>query len=481
MVWTEIFMGLDNDSASFDDDEKSPDIRNVQNMQHEVAEKEQYPHDDDNECVEEEERRPRFDAMVVDEDFDDCGGADECDTFGGKPPQLALSPVMCDPQPPMHAQVADGVETGLEPQQLEWEGDGNTNTPPTPPNYEEPCLTKYLPDSTENHQGFRDTVAVMPHGVRTCIAQLMQDSDSTLTISAHDGWTAELCEEYAAPALAHAQCVRTVAVLDLLQFDVLTCLLQAVAANPRIQSVVLAGTSHNSEVQMSLRTTHCVAQLLQSHPTLEELAVTNCLHSVGAAGTHAIAAGVAHAPALRRLVLECNGMTDEALLPLAQALAAQHTVMHLDLAHNMLAYQGLEMLAEVLGYNNSLCYIGLEGNAVHNLHDVWEGFHIQEECAINRELIRLGDYTRDMHCRWPLPWRREALQWWRAQWLAKTRKVVAGCSADLWETVMQWVDPRPAVTSQVRLWMKIEPQTTAAPQRAAPAPVMDEHTAWRHM
>eukprot|EP01063_Lacrimia_lanifica_P010738 TRINITY_DN17499_c0_g1_i1.p1 TRINITY_DN17499_c0_g1~~TRINITY_DN17499_c0_g1_i1.p1 ORF type:complete len:405 (+),score=132.54 TRINITY_DN17499_c0_g1_i1:49-1263(+) len=333
------------------------------------------------------------------------------------------------------------------------------------------------PDAPEEEEAWSDEenamhahAAVSPlsspvtDAVRDTLDAIAADDSPRVVLAASCGWTTALSTE-ALRMLCQTTNTVELILVDMLNDAIITNACAALINTPSVRSLVMVNSRSCDGVSLDAMSHIC--SLLYSSKTFESLSLMNCLHAIAPQAIQLLGGAIVYSRSLRSLNLESNAIHDQDFLPLAQGLAEQRSLVSVCLDNNRLSYHGLDMMAEVMGYSETLQEVSLGGNLVRCVTDLWEGFYIMEQCKVNREMALLGRYTMERHEQWPSLWRRKMRKmWYYFKLLHGQGKLDA---PETWESVMQWLDPRGYVEQKVKLWMKMEP-----PQQQAAQPV------WRH-
>ena len=279
------------------------------------------------------------------------------------------------------------------------------------------------------------------------LARLAGDETDFLVLSEAAGWTQEMIIRLATPLLFRTRNLCEVVIVDLVCDETVAAVSAAVCQNPTITAfglvVTSAEASRATTEQFSLAGVQHVCHLISVSPRLRSLFINNVLHHLVEDCAELLARGLCHC-SLDHLSLESNGLNENALLPLARALASQRSVKVLNLSNNRIGYEGLEIMAEVMSYNRSLVTVKLENIDVRRPLDTWEGFTLMEQCKVNKELARIGLYTRAAHMRWPRLFRRKMNRLWFV-W----KNLGIPIDEELWECVLAHIDPRGYINQKV--------------------------------
>eukprot|EP01065_Artemidia_motanka_P022940 TRINITY_DN2720_c0_g4_i1.p1 TRINITY_DN2720_c0_g4~~TRINITY_DN2720_c0_g4_i1.p1 ORF type:complete len:329 (+),score=104.51 TRINITY_DN2720_c0_g4_i1:54-1040(+) len=261
-----------------------------------------------------------------------------------------------------------------------------------------------------------------------------------------DGYGEEVCRGGAALAYLDDQ-----SVADFVAY---------VMARPDVTAVRLCGDP--MEQQLSIKSVVKLAKLLQEHPSLQDVALTNALlagedlSDVRDLAMTLLGRGFARARRLRRLSLQSNTLSDRDVYHLVgvsgEGLLLCPLLEDLDFSDNYVTLQGLSYLRLLAEHNRSVCNISLMRTAYPGcVTDTWDGFQIRELCSINRTLLHMGPHRRGSHMAWPPSFRRAVRAFWRA--FGKVARLY-GVEESQWDFVFSIVDLRPFVTMRTRLWMK---------------------------
>eukprot|EP00754_Rhynchopus_humris_P039956 Rhum_TRINITY_DN23029_c0_g1::Rhum_TRINITY_DN23029_c0_g1_i1::g.176952::m.176952 len=286
--------------------------------------------------------------------------------------------------------------------------------------------------------------------VAMCLKRLARDEMDLFVIGEQSGWTPELIVRHVVPLLFKVRHLQEIVLVDLVSDTTLLAICAAIKENPTITALGLVVTENGHTEHLTMAGVEYLCELLACAPTLSTLFINNVLHRLIDEAAEVLARSLCHAPSLMQLNLECNSVHDGALLPIARAIATHRSISVLNLENNSIGYDGLEIMSEVMTYNRSLIQVKVDGNEVPRPLDTWEGFTIMEQCKVNKEMQRLGTYSRDMHLRWPRLFRRKCNRLWYVWSLLGERKP----SEDSWENVLSFMDGRGYVNQKVRLWMK---------------------------
>eukprot|EP01063_Lacrimia_lanifica_P018337 TRINITY_DN25264_c0_g1_i1.p1 TRINITY_DN25264_c0_g1~~TRINITY_DN25264_c0_g1_i1.p1 ORF type:complete len:394 (+),score=143.53 TRINITY_DN25264_c0_g1_i1:91-1272(+) len=282
---------------------------------------------------------------------------------------------------------------------------------------------------------------------------LANNSLEYLMINKKEGWTNDAVTKRLVPVLLSAKTLTEIVLVDLVNDNVVIALCDAIRQNPTILSFGIVVTEHGRPGFFTQLGIEHIAAMVATTP-LRNLFLNNCLQNLLPDCTEILAQSLYVSSTLSRLDLSRNSIYDDAFLPLARALAAQPAhpcVAHLNLNDNDLSYDGFEMMWEVMAYNHALTTVKLDGNCVRVPTDTWEGFNIQEQCRVNREMLKLGLYTVPTHHKWPPLFRRKLAKLW---YVWRNFEFHGDIDMGLWECVLQFVDGRGYVNRKVRLWMK---------------------------
>eukprot|EP01059_Diplonema_ambulator_P020863 TRINITY_DN34802_c0_g1_i1.p1 TRINITY_DN34802_c0_g1~~TRINITY_DN34802_c0_g1_i1.p1 ORF type:complete len:349 (+),score=112.58 TRINITY_DN34802_c0_g1_i1:36-1082(+) len=313
-----------------------------------------------------------------------------------------------------------------------------------------------------SREGWEDEDRQDDSVVNDLLMAIQGDMMSRVVLSASCGVSTEYCRAVVLPMLCHTKNARELVLVDFLTDEMVTDACAVMMNTPTITSLVLVNSTTVDGLSHAGLSSIC--SLVYSSHTLSSLSLVNCLHSIVGDAMKMLGEAITFTRALRRLSLESNNIQDTDFLPFAQGLASQRTLVQVCLDNNSLYYHGYGMMSEVMGYNEVLQVVSMNGNLIKVPTDVFEGYYIQEQCEVNRELARLGPYSIQMHGEWPTLWRRKMRRLWRVQAKSKV------ATPEEWEQVLQWLDPRGYVEQKVKLWMKMEPPQ---PQQVAPQ-------IWRH-
>eukprot|EP00659_Diplonema_papillatum_P004543 gene4543-7034_t len=308
-------------------------------------------------------------------------------------------------------------------------------------NEDGPKGSEHAPKLVASQPVFSNEVAHM-------LMAIQDDMAPRVVLQASVGWTPELCRGTVFPLLCHTKHTAEVFLVDVLSDDIILDACAVLSCNPTITSLVLLGPD------LSLQSLSALSSLVVTSTSLQALSLMHCLRHIAPQAMQILGEAVLYSKTLVSLNLEGNGIQDADLLPLARALAAHRTLLDINLDSNQLGYHGLDMLSEAVSVNRNL---------VRCPTDVYEGFFIQEQCQVNREVARLGYYTVEAHQTWPSLWRRKMRRLWYV-W-SKHGKT----AQDDWVQVLQWLDSRGYVEQKVKQWMRLD-----APPEQQP------DTIWRH-
>eukprot|EP01064_Diplonema_japonicum_P034336 TRINITY_DN707_c1_g3_i1.p1 TRINITY_DN707_c1_g3~~TRINITY_DN707_c1_g3_i1.p1 ORF type:complete len:320 (+),score=23.84 TRINITY_DN707_c1_g3_i1:44-961(+) len=295
--------------------------------------------------------------------------------------------------------------------------------------------------------GSESTASNESQGAAVMLKKLKRDEIKIAVVGLNGGWGTEEVLD-CLDAAGKAGRLTELVVVDIITDDIVAAACYAVRQNPGIKAFGLGMTTAGERNQLTLKGMSEICALLEDVATVEHLFITSLLQAMIDEGLEMLSHAIFRSN-LHQLSLEGNGIHDGAFLHLARCLAAQNTIKVLHLKNNLLSYEGLEMLAEVMGFNRSLVSVNLDGNYVSQPTDTWEGFTIYEQCRVNDEMVRNGPYTYRLHCIWPLLFRKKIARLWFV-WSKVTKY---GIPLDLWETMIHYIDPRGYVNQKVRLWM----------------------------
>ena len=281
--------------------------------------------------------------------------------------------------------------------------------------------------------------------VAMCLKRLARDEMDLFVIGEQSGWTPELIVRHVVPLLFKVRNLQEIVLVDLVSDTTLLAICAAIKENPSITALGLVVTENGHTDHLTMAGVEYLCELLACAPTLSTLFINNVLHHLIEEAAEVLARSLCHAPSLMQLNLECNSVHDGALLPIARAIATHRSISVLNLENNSIGYDGLEIMSEVMTYNRSLIQVKVDGNEVPRPLDTWEGFTIMEQCKVNKEMQRLGTYSRDMHLRWPRLFRRKCNRLWYVWSLLQDRKPSEGS----WENVLSFMDGRGYVNQKV--------------------------------
>ena len=293
--------------------------------------------------------------------------------------------------------------------------------------------------TVEGHEEVAEVRNRFDEVVEETIAQLQKDELQTV-IMGEPGWTTESIQKCAEELYLTKNC-QDVYLLEILNDTTVHAVCEAVRCNQTIQTLVIDCSNGNVRIGESYQ------QLFELIGTgnLQSLTIHNVFHENLDFVIPHLSLVLSHTT-LRHLSLEKNSINDEFLLPIARALAGQSTISHINLSNNIISYAGLEMLSEVMSYNRTLTGVTLCNILVKLPTDTWEGFTIQEQCRVNREMIELGQYTCASHCLFPMTFQRKLMKHW---YLYEKLRHRFDLPIDLWVGVLQMVDPRGYVNQKV--------------------------------
>eukprot|EP01061_Rhynchopus_euleeides_P021795 TRINITY_DN35561_c0_g1_i1.p1 TRINITY_DN35561_c0_g1~~TRINITY_DN35561_c0_g1_i1.p1 ORF type:complete len:381 (+),score=159.72 TRINITY_DN35561_c0_g1_i1:44-1186(+) len=324
------------------------------------------------------------------------------------------------------------------------------------------CGRRHYDEQGEYEPG-TDPVADAVHDLVRSVAE---DSVPRLVIAESCGVSASIAVNHVVPLLHNTRNTHEVVLVDLHGDDVIASVCGAVFRNPTISSLVLANSGRCAGLTKDA--IGHIASLVYNCRHLVALSLMNTLFAHVHHAMQVLGEAVSHSSSLKVLNLEANAIDDESVLPLAQGLAGQRSIVEAYFDSNTLSYKGMDIMSEVMMYNETLEVLSLNKNLVRCVTDLWEGYFIHEQCRVNRELAILGKYTMSRHQEWPSLWRRKMRRMWAVfDHLTKAQEKNTG-KAQLtgrdWESVMQCLDARGYVEQQVKLWMKLEPPQPAAAQ-----------------
>eukprot|EP01060_Flectonema_neradi_P032452 TRINITY_DN5160_c0_g1_i2.p1 TRINITY_DN5160_c0_g1~~TRINITY_DN5160_c0_g1_i2.p1 ORF type:complete len:302 (+),score=41.53 TRINITY_DN5160_c0_g1_i2:93-998(+) len=282
--------------------------------------------------------------------------------------------------------------------------------------------------------------------VEETIADLQRDELQSVVLG-EPGWTTKSIQRCAEELYLTKNC-QEVYLLEILNDVTVHAICEAVRCNPTIQTLVLDCSTGDVQIGESYN------QLFELIGSGSLISLT--LHNVFSDNLDYVIPHlslVLRHSSLRHLSLEKNRINDDYLLPIAKALAGQTTISHINLSNNMISYAGLEMLSEVMSYNRTLIGVALSNILVRIPTDTWEGFTIQEQCKVNREMLELGEYKRESHLRFPITFQRKMRRYW---YFYKHLNEKYDIPIHVWESVLQMVDPRGYINQKIRLWMKLQ-------------------------
>eukprot|EP01060_Flectonema_neradi_P014393 TRINITY_DN21092_c0_g1_i1.p1 TRINITY_DN21092_c0_g1~~TRINITY_DN21092_c0_g1_i1.p1 ORF type:complete len:376 (+),score=74.53 TRINITY_DN21092_c0_g1_i1:45-1130(+) len=342
------------------------------------------------------------------------------------------------------------VTDGIEQMNLPTPSTGPSMTPNMDPTDIIDGLEMSMLSESGDNAAEAENATLTPIVTDTLVA-IQNDAMSRVVLTESCGWTKSLCISTALPLLCHTKNTTELILVDLLDESIVKEACSVIINTPTISSFVLVNSGKHPG--LSKGSVECISCLLCS-TDLRELSIMNCLHIDTPFAVQLLGCSLPHSRSLLRLNLEANGIQDSDFLPLAQGLASSNPLLSLCLDNNNLGYPGLDMLSEVMSFNERIQEISVNGNLIRCPTDVWEGYFIQEQCLVNREMQRLGSYTADTHSEWPSLWRRKMRKLWRLQFRTNESYKL---SIPEWEGVLSWMDPRGYVEQKVKLWMKLEP------------------------
>ncbi|KAJ9441601.1 FERM domain-containing protein C [Diplonema papillatum] len=313
-------------------------------------------------------------------------------------------------------------------------------------NEEEECADGRVPPPVYMNGGYSDTV--FEKDVLEPIRGLKADTLDFLVIAGKSGYTPPVVLAQVVPYIPKSRRLSEIVLVDLITDEIVAALCAAIKKTPSVTTLRVISTGSPVDFYFSMNGVEHLCALIATCPTLHNVYINNILHHLVDDATDCLARAL-YPTRIQLLNLECNSIHDAALLPLARSLAAQSSIQGLNLANNNLGYEGLEMLTEVMNYNRTLVTVNVGSNRVRIPTDTWEGFFIAEQCKVNKELARLGEYARTSHGRWPHLFRRKMRKLWYI-W----KKLADQPSMQLWEEVLKYVDPKKYVNQKVRLWMR---------------------------
>ena len=225
--------------------------------------------------------------------------------------------------------------------------------------------------------------------VAETLVSIQNDTMSRVVLTESCGWTKSLCISTALPLLCHTRNTTELILVDLLDESVVKEACSVIINTPTIRSFVLVNSGTHPGLSKS--SVECISCLLCS-TDLKELSIMNCLHIDTPFAVQLLGCSLPHSRSLVRLNLEANGIQDSDLLPFAQGLASANPLLSLCLDNNNLGYPGLDMLSEVMSFNERIQDISVNGNLIRCPTDVWEGYFIQEQCLVNRFVLFMIKY-----------------------------------------------------------------------------------------
>ena len=181
--------------------------------------------------------------------------------------------------------------------------------------------------------------------VGATVHALCEDAMPRLVLSESCGWSSGVVLEHVLPQLEHTRNTVEVVLVDMHDDALIHGVCATIAGTPGIHALTLVNSGRAPG--LGLRGIACVAQLVSSCRHLHALSIMNGLFGHTGPAMQLLGDAVAQSRSLRALNLEANGIDDEALLPLAQALAGQKSILEANLDSNSLSYQGLDILSEV--------------------------------------------------------------------------------------------------------------------------------------
>ena len=145
-------------------------------------------------------------------------------------------------------------------------------------------------------------------------------------------------------------------IASLVDPSMISIILDACANCPSLKCITIARNYLNSSAMCSL------ARLLQMHPSLEELDLSNCWAEDLGSWDDVLAALSAN-DSLKTISLERCQVGDKGAIAIGQALVVNTTLQSIDLCHNGIGFLGITALVEGLKDNCTLQRIFLHGNS----------------------------------------------------------------------------------------------------------------------
>ena len=180
--------------------------------------------------------------------------------------------------------------------------------------------------------------------VHDLVKSVAEDSAPRVVIAERCGISAGIAVEHVIPLLYHTSNTQEVVVVDLHDDDVVGSVCAAVYRNPTICSLVLVNNGRPGLTEEGIA---CVASLVSNCRHLVTLSLVNTLYSHVAHAMQLLGEAVARSKSLKVLNLEANAIDDENVLPLAQGLAGQRSLVEVYLDSNSLSHQGVDIMSEV--------------------------------------------------------------------------------------------------------------------------------------